>query len=270
MNPYLKLTRPVTSFLGTLGVIVGALIAGITSLELIILGAISAFFIAAASNAINDYFDIETDKISKKHRPIASGKVKPKTAFMIAMACFAIGGLISLTFHVYAAVLAFFVIFLSYVYSWKLKSRPLIGNLADSFMAAATFVFGGFLIGYFDLTILVIFLMAFAGNTAREIAKDIEDIKGDKKAGMHTLPILIGDHFSKFIALAFLLIAVFLSLIPYGLEIFGMNYLYAIFVADLVFFASGFVLMTNPAKAQRIMKIGMFFVIAAFLIGIYF
>ena len=35
-------------------------------------------------------------------------------------------------------------------------------------------------------------LFAFAINWLREIAKDIEDVNGDYKAGMNTLPIAIG------------------------------------------------------------------------------
>ena len=34
---------------------------------------------------------------------------------------------------------------------------------------------------------------AFVMTTAREIVKDIEDLKGDKSAGAKTLPILIGE-----------------------------------------------------------------------------
>lgn len=270
MIPYLKLVRPSTSFLGAMGVIVGALLAGISSVETIAIGAAVGFLVAAGGNAINDYFDVKTDKIVKKHRPIPSGQVTRNSVLIFSVLLFIIAIGLSTMLHYYAIILAFVNVLVAIVYSWKLKARPLIGNLFDSWLAASTFVFGGFLIGYFDMTILALALMAFSGNTAREIAKDIEDIKGDKKAKMKTLPIVIGTHFSKFVALSFLLIAIFLSLIPYGLGIFGMNYLYAIFIANIILFASGFVLMTNPAKAQRIMKIGMYFVIAAFLVGIYF
>ncbi|MBR9682803.1 MAG: UbiA family prenyltransferase, partial [Candidatus Aenigmarchaeota archaeon] len=167
MNPYLKLIRPLTSFLGTLGVIVGALLAGITSLEIIILGAVVAFFAAAGGNAINDYFDIETDKVSKKHRPIVSGKVSKNNALIFTSLLFIIAAILATQIHYYAMILAFFNIAVAIVYSWKLKARPLIGNLFDSWLAASTFVFGGFLIGYFDMVIFSIFLMAFSANTAR-------------------------------------------------------------------------------------------------------
>lgn len=269
MLAYVKILRPSVFLLGMLGVLVGALLAGVSSIETIALGILITFLVTGGGNVINDYFDYDIDKVNQPKRPIPSGKISLGAAKIYAIVLFALAALLSTTLNVYAMSLVLFNIMIAFVYSWKLKAKPLIGNLSDSWLAASTFVLGGLLSGGLNLAILSIFLMAFAGNTTREIVKAVEDIKGDRKAGYKTLPIVIGAHFSKFVALSFLIIAILLSFIPYGLGIFGINYLYAIFIADLVFSAAGFMMMTNPTKSQKMMKIGMFLTIAAFLVGIY-
>ena len=81
-----------------------------------------------------------------------------------------------------------------YLYAYKLKSTPLIGNLTVGFMTGFGFVFGGFTLNNPQIITTSIFLGFFAMvmTTAREIIKDIEDIEGDKVEGAKTLPILIG------------------------------------------------------------------------------
>ena len=269
MFAYLEILRPSVFLLGMLGVLVGALLAGVSSIEMIALGIFITFLVTGGGNVINDYFDYEIDKVNRPKRPIPSGRIGRSSALIYSIALFVAALSLSVMLNAYALVLVAFNIFLSILYSWKLKAKPLLGNLCPSWLAASTFVFGSLLVGHFDLAVLSLFLMAFSGNTAREIVKAVEDLKGDKKAGYKTLPVVIGVHFSNFVALSFLIIGILLSFIPYGLGIFGINYLYAIFIADLVFSAAGFMMMTNPTKSQKMMKIGMFLTIAAFLVGIY-
>ncbi|WP_317048420.1 UbiA family prenyltransferase [Confluentibacter sediminis] len=94
---------------------------------------------------------------------------------------------------------------LLYVYSTYLKHLFLIGNLVISVLVALSIV----LVGVFELipniteqnqtiqliyfkTILNYAYMAFILNLMREIAKDMENMEGDAKTGMHTFPIIIG------------------------------------------------------------------------------
>jgi len=91
---------------------------------------------------------------------------------------------------------------LLYVYASYLKRTLLIGNIVISGLVALSVI----IVGIFELipvmtainqqtqwlffkVILDYALFAFSLNLLREIAKDIEDIDGDYKAGMHTLPI---------------------------------------------------------------------------------
>lgn len=57
--------------------------------------------------------------------------------------------------------------------------------------------------------------MAFLLNLIRELAKDVEDMEGDSKAGMRTLPIVIGKDPTKYLILALSLLT--LAIIGYYL-----------------------------------------------------
>ncbi|MEJ2113258.1 MAG: UbiA family prenyltransferase, partial [Flavobacteriaceae bacterium] len=102
---------------------------------------------------------------------------------------------------------ALFVIIsaLLYIYASYLKQILLVGNIVISILVALSVI----IVGLFELlpvinpqnqeTQLTFFkivldyaVFAFIINFIREIVKDIEDIDGDYKAGMNTLPIAIG------------------------------------------------------------------------------
>ncbi|MGM5470123.1 geranylgeranylglycerol-phosphate geranylgeranyltransferase [Flavobacteriaceae bacterium LMO-SS05] len=166
--------------------------------------------IAAAGNIINDIYDIKTDKINKPHKVIVGKTITEKKANNLFIICNSIG--VGIGFYLSNLVeknglFAIFVIIsaLLYVYASYLKRVLLIGNIVISVLVALSII----IVGLFELlpaittqnqaTQLVFFkiildyaLFAFLINLVREFAKDIEDIDGDYKAGMNTLPIAIG------------------------------------------------------------------------------
>ncbi|AUP77970.1 geranylgeranylglycerol-phosphate geranylgeranyltransferase [Flavivirga eckloniae] len=176
-------------------------------ITLLILATIS---IAAAGNIINDIYDVETDTINKPNKLIIGKSISEKTAYNMFIAFNVIG--VGLGFYVSHLVgkSPFFSIFvvisvLLYVYATYLKRTLLIGNIVISVLVALSLI----VVGVFELlptitpnnqhlqlaffkTIFNYAIFAFAINLLREIAKDIEDIDGDHKAGMNTLPIAIG------------------------------------------------------------------------------
>lgn len=171
---------------------------------------IATLCIAAAGNIINDIYDIETDFVNKPDKIIIGKHISEKTAYNLFITLNIIG--VGLGFYVSHVVnkSPFFAVFviisaLLYIYATHLKRTLLIGNIIISVLVALSII----IVGLFDLlpaitaqnqsTQLVFFKIimdyayfAFIINLIREIAKDIEDINGDYKAGMNTLPIAIG------------------------------------------------------------------------------
>lgn len=176
---------------------------------------IATVCIAAAGNVVNDICDIETDFVNKPDSIIVGVNISEKTAYNLFIILNIIG--VGVGFYVSHLVdkSPFFGLFVMvsavlYIYATYLKSTLLVGNIVISILVALSLI----IVGVFDLlpattaqnqqTQLVLFKIvmnyayfAFIINLIREIAKDIEDIDGDYKAGMNTLPIAIGRERAK-------------------------------------------------------------------------
>jgi geranylgeranylglycerol-phosphate geranylgeranyltransferase len=112
--------------------------------------------------------------------------------------------------------------------------------------------------------LLPLALLSFLANTGREIYKGIEDVLGDKQAGIQTLPLKYGIIRSRLIASTFILFAIALSFLPYFLNIFGHVYLFFVAIADTIFLAA----VVVPAKfSSKLCKIAMLVSLAAFFFG---
>ena len=183
--------------------------------------------IAAGGYIINDIYDIDTDKINKPNRLIINKHISEKTATNLFVVFNIIG--VGLGFYLSHGIgkPEFFAIFfmssaLLYMYSSYLKQIAVVGNIVVSLIVALSIL----LVGIFELipattemnravqsTFLNIIrdyaVFAFMVNLIREMVKDIEDIDGDYKAGIQTLPILIGRERSNKVVLVLSLIPLF-------------------------------------------------------------
>ena len=185
---------------------------------------LSTLSIAAAGYIINDIYDVETDLVNKPDKVIIGKTISEKKAYYLFIAFNVIGVLVGFYLSHLVGRSGFFALFviisgLLYLYASYLKQILLVGNIVISILVAMSLV----LVGLFELlpvvttqnqeTQLTFFkiifdyaVFAFILNLLREMIKDIEDIDGDYKAGMNTLPIALGrDRAAKIIfALSFL------------------------------------------------------------------
>ncbi|MDD2755715.1 MAG: UbiA family prenyltransferase, partial [Methanothrix sp.] len=196
-------------------------------------------------------------------RPIPSGRMSARAAFYYSLVLFAAGCLFAgLVNQICLTVAAFNSIFL-FLYARSLKAMPLAGNITVAFLTGSTFLFGGAAAGAAGLLAnKVPFLLSFLVSMSREIAKDIEDMAGDKAGGARTLPILAGEQASAALAAAFALAAVGLGFFAP----FGKVYLAIVVVADLFFLLSVQKIARGDATGcQKALKKGMAVALAAFL-----
>ena len=278
MNPYIEILRPGNVVMAVIAIVLVAIVGHTLSLP-IILAMITVFFEISAGNVINDYFDYKIDMINKPNRPIPSGRIKPKTGRNYAYLLFILGTVTGfLISYINKDWTAFIIVLFSdivlYIYAYKLKSTPLIGNLTVGFMTGLCFAFGGYSINNPEIIAVSWFLgfFAFVMTTAREITKDIEDIEGDKKEGAKTFPILYGEKISAIIAVAFIIVDCILCPLLYFQNIFNIIYLVIIAVAVIIFLYSALILIKSQDrdsahKASKYLKIGMLIAFVAFALG---
>ncbi|MBQ2666495.1 UbiA family prenyltransferase [Methanobrevibacter sp.] len=278
MNPYIEILRPGNALMGAISIILVAIIDRTISIP-IILAMIAVFFETAAGNVINDYFDYKIDLINKPERPIPSGRISLKNgknyAYFLFFAGTVCGFLISyLTSNWIPFIIVLIADAILYLYAYKLKTTPLIGNLAVGFMTGFGFVFGGFTINNPDIITTSIFLgfFAFVMTTAREIVKDIEDVEGDKKDGARTLPIMIGKKIPAMLAAILIVVDCALCPLLFIYHIFGILYLAIIAIAVILFIYSAVLILKSQDeatahKSSKFLKIGMLIAFLSFALG---
>ena len=278
MNPYIEILRPGNALMAAISIILVAFIDKTLSIP-VILAMATVFFETAAGNVINDYFDYNIDLINKPERPIPSGRISLKNGRNYAYLLFLLGTLCGfLISYMTANWIPLAIVLLAdvvlYLYAYKLKSTPLIGNLAVGFMTGFGFVFGGFCINNPNIIMISIILgfFAFVMTTARELIKDIEDIEGDKADGAKTLPIMIGTKIPAIIATILIIADSALCPLLYFYHIFSVLYLVIIAIAVIIFLYSAIIIMKSQdektaGKASKYLKIGMLIAFVAFAVG---
>ncbi len=275
IQAYVEIIRLSVCGLTLLAFLAGAAISTIyelVSMEKIILGLIAAFLICASGNVINDYFDVEMDKINRPTRPIPSGRIKPNEAMIFYVLLIIVGNLLAYYAGTYFFILAVFNTFVAFIYAWKLKKTALVGNMMDSYLAASVFIAPLFLLENFSIRMLVespafiLGVIAFFGNMGREILKDVEDMEGDKRAGARTLPVVAGTRKSKAFAYIFITTGIVMAWLPALSGVLTTLYLPFLLISSLLVVVS-FIKHKNVSLAQRILKIVMYLVIAGFIAG---
>jgi geranylgeranylglycerol-phosphate geranylgeranyltransferase len=270
---YLKLTRPQNNLIAALSVLVGALVCGdVEYWQRVVLACISAFFISGGGNCLNDFFDVEIDKINKPFRPLAKGEIGEKSALLFSVSLFCVGLCSSLFIRPLSVVIATIAILSLVFYGHTLKRKLFWGNFTVSFVSALAFVYGGITTRDFRLS-LIPALFALLFHMGREIIKDIQDLEGDLSSNASSLPIRFGVRFSLASVSAIFSCLIFLSPLPYLFRIFSLFYLILVILGvDLVLlYVVGSMWrdssVSNLGRLSTILKIDMLLGLAAIYAG---
>ena len=239
----------------------------------------TALFLEASTFALNDYYDLEIDRINKRtDRPLVRGDLSPKTALNIFYLLFPLGLICSYFVNMTCFLIALITALISVLYDAKMKKIKLIGNFYIAYIMAIPFVFGGatvlgnngFSLGEINPAIYVIALIAFLAGAGREIMKDVMDFEGDKKQGVKSFPWYIGIRASNNIAAIFYLCAIALSFLPFFLASFGVyyqntTYFILVFITDTMLLSTCLQLVF---KKQPNMKFHRKYTLVAIFIGL--
>jgi geranylgeranylglycerol-phosphate geranylgeranyltransferase len=245
----------------------------------------TALFLEASTFALNDYYDLEIDRINKRtDRPLVRGDLSPKTALNIFYLLFPLGLLCSYFVNMTCFLIALITALISVLYDAKMKKIKLIGNFYIAYIMAIPFVFGGatvlgnnaFSFEAINPVIYVIALIAYLAGAGREIMKDVMDFEGDKRQGVKSFPRYIGIRASNGIAAIFYLCAIALSFLPFFLADFGVYYqniiyFILIFITDTMLLSTCLQLVfkkqPNMKFHRKYTLVAIFIGLLAFLVG---
>ncbi|MGC8569143.1 MAG: UbiA family prenyltransferase [Nitrososphaeria archaeon] len=272
MKELIELIRLPNCILSGFGVIVGAFLVRYFNYYNLTLGFLVGFFITAYSMVINDYFDIEVDKINSPQRPFASGRVSVRAGLSLALLLLLLGIATSAFINLIALLVAFIFALISFLYSWKFKKMGLLGNSLVAISMAIPFIYGSIIAERYEPLPFLLAGIAFFAGLSREVIKGISDVEGDSRRGIKTVAIEKGSRRASELAFAFMTSAVVLSLI--SAKFFETWYLYLpmILAVDYFMLERTWSLIKDPT-AKKSLKVKndvlklMFLALAVFLIS---
>jgi len=235
---YLDLTRPVNVGITMLSIPAASILAGAKPNQWlqVILAALTGGFVAAAANSINDYFDVNIDKINKPGRPIPRGDASKKEAWIewLVLSCIAVS--LNVALNKYAMGIVVCAVILLYWYSAQLKRTIVIGNIVVALMTGMAFMYGAVVVGNLGRAFMPA-IFAFLVNLTREIIKDIEDMEGDKRENAMTLPVRFGTAPALWLASLSIVLLIASTITAYQLNIYTVLYLYPVLFVDILLLA---------------------------------
>ena len=228
---YIKISRPINLLITFLVIIVACIISinGSYSILKIILAGLTGALTASAGNVINDYFDINIDKINRPDRVLPKGDLTMKEALVVYIFLSLISLFLSIFISLIALLEVFFASALLFLYSYKIKKIPLLGNFVVAFLTGFAFIYGGIAVNNVDASIIPA-LFALLINFIREIVKDMEDIEGDKQQGINSYPALHGFKKTKTIIVFITIVLIILTVFPFINELYAIEYFLIVMV----------------------------------------
>jgi len=228
---YLRISRPVNALITFLVISVACIISiyGDYSVLKIILAGLSGALTASAGNVINDYFDINIDKINRQGRVLPKGELTLKEALNFYIFLTGIALLFSVFISLLALLEVFFAAALLFLYSYKIKKIPLLGNFVVAFLTGFAFIYGGIAVNNVEAAMIPA-LFAFLINFIREIVKDMEDIEGDKQQGINSYPAVHGFKKAKTLIVFITIVLIILTVFPFIQELYKIEYFLVVMI----------------------------------------
>ena len=271
---HIRLFRPLNLLTGAFAVYVSsAILRSLYQTSELTFAILTVVGYNAAANSLNDFIDLKIDQVNRPNRPLTTGLVKRNTALIFSVLLFVGGSVTALFLSKLAAMITILIVLpLIISYNLKLKQLPLVGNIVIALILGLTFVFSGAVFGNIKPMIIPCFL-AFGLTLVRELVKDIEDIEGDRLAGLTTFPIIAGfNRAGKLTALFAVMIGVG-ALIPYMMGIYSFWYLvFLVLGVETPLVTLVVLLMKSPEKlnfslASKVLKISTILGIVAIYCG---
>lgn len=203
VRAYWTLARPFTLIPPMVGIFSGALI-GISVARPAIhvlpvaLAIIAAGILNAASNALNQIFDLANDRINKPRRPLPSGQLRPREAWGFLIIAYSLALWMASEINEQVFFIYLLAALATVAYSappLRLKRRPWASNFIIALTRGELLKVAGWaavatvLDSWEPWYIGFIYFLFLMGATT---TKDFADIEGDRAAGCLTLPVKYG------------------------------------------------------------------------------
>ncbi len=222
-----KLSRPLTTLTGAIAVLLGGYVAGTGQWVKVWLAVVSTILISAAANSWNDYRDIEIDKVNQPERPLPAGMITPEAAWIFSLVVAGLSLLLAAFISWPAFLMAFLSNILLYIYSWRLKSTVLLGNMTVATISALSAVYGGIAAGNAQPS-LWLAAVIIVGILGREVLKTLADYEGDLRQQCKTIATVWGRRWARIVFYVLVGVTLIVMMVPYLVNVYSPVYAYLV------------------------------------------
>ena len=196
---------------------------------------LASAMVIASGYIINNFYDSEKDLINRPMKSMLDRLVSQQTKLSVYFVLNFLAVILA-SYVSFLAVLFFSgYIFLIWFYSHKLKRYLFIGNIVASLLAIMPFFIVFVYYRNFQTVIFVHGLFLLLVISMRELAKDMENLKGDLALGYKTIPIVYGIRFSKFLLTGLIVVSLLpILLLIFQFEIGKMDYYFYLSILMLL------------------------------------
>ncbi len=191
----------------------------------------------SAACAINDYWDVDKDRIDHPERPLPSGRLSPDQVWWAALILFIGAAIAAIPLGISCLLLVVVSSILLWNYSHILLQSGIFANFIVATITAAI-IFLGSLVVDRPLAMLYPICFLFFYTLAKEIIWDFHDTVGDRTQGIVTIPNSWGKETAFWIAWG--LIAMLIVSIPIALLVLPMAHplLFLVFATVMMLIVS--------------------------------
>ncbi len=198
----------------------------------------AALLVAAAGYIINDYYDVKIDAINRPDRLVIGRVLNRRAAMLAHLVLSGVGVLVAGWLHPVLGLVVLGTALLLWGYSARFKRLALVGNVSIATLTAALVLLPDLqwlLAGHpAHSAVWPYALAAFLLTVVREIAKDVEDMRGGAQHGCRTLPLVWGVARTKWVAGVFLACLALLTMGATGRLLLGGHWLLGLWLLLLV------------------------------------
>ena len=234
----LELIKPITWFPPMWAFLCGAVSTGMIStknLDLVLLGVVlSGPVVCGMSQAANDWCDRHVDAINEPNRPIPSGRMPGRWGLWIAIALSFTSLLIGWFLGTWGFIATIVGVFCAWIYSAepvRLKKSGIIGPFVVGLCYEGLPWFTGaavLSIGLPRIETLLLAILFAIGAFGIMTLNDFKAIEGDKRMGIKSLPVALGQKPAAKVACASMIlpqILVILLLFSWNLPVYAISLL---------------------------------------------
>ena len=236
--------------LGALAVMISGYLLSLPLNLLTIYCMLIVMIVMAIAYIMNDYLDIESDKINHPNRPLATNNLSHKHIFYIMLILLIVLLVLIMNINSYAFQFLLLIIFpLTIIYNIYLKNMPLIGNVVTSLLLGSIFIFSEIVFNNSNHMLVLPFILGASFNFLREMIKDMHDYEGDSSNNYYTAPVYFGKSIMNKIIIIYSFCLMIMCLIPYFSFQVNMSFLlFLIIIIEIPLLYSVFLLIKFPNK----------------------